>query len=280
LNDLDNLKKPLFGGNVEIVILGKDKKTNKKTLKETYREGLRLQRIFNFYDKKSELYKLNNKRKLEASKEFLQVIKYSLAYSKATKGLYDITLGKNFLQQKEGLKLSKLECSHKDVLIKNKNAFLQHKDALIDLGSIAKGFITDKIGEFLKKKKIENFVINARGDILVNGNATPVIRIQHPRKKEFMMSFIMRGGAVATSGDYKQYAKTYDNSHILNHNNFISVTVIAQTLFEADLYATLFSIISKKDMKEILQHKKDLSVFTVNKHMKKEYHNNFKEKIQ
>ena len=61
------------------------------------------------------------------------------------------------LERKKGLEISKINCSYKDIKIKKTSSLNEHeiilenKDVMIDLGSIAKGFIADKIAEFLKK---------------------------------------------------------------------------------------------------------------------------------
>ena len=64
--------------------------------------GLRLQKIFNFYDSESELSILNAKRRLEVSDDLLKVIKKAIKFSLLTNGRYDISLGKNMLERKTG----------------------------------------------------------------------------------------------------------------------------------------------------------------------------------
>ncbi len=272
--DKIEFKGKLFGANVEIVAY---EKVGKKILEDAYKGGVRLEKIFNFYDPKSELSQLNKKRKMKVSGEFLDLLKFSLEFCKMTDGLYDITLGKNFKERKEGKSLSKIRGSYEDIRIRGNEVEISSPDLLIDFGSVAKGYITDKIGEFLKEKKVEKFAVNSRGDILIFGS-THKLDIAHPRNKEKSIgSIFVENVGVATSGDYNQYDKDYEHSHIVGAKKYSSVTVVAPTLTFADIYATVFSLIDEKEMEKILGEKKELKVLTVTKSLKMKKYNGFGE---
>ena len=265
-------KGKLFGSHVEIIAYGN---VDKKILEEAYQEGVRLEKIFNFYDSMSELSLLNKKRKMKVSSEFLDLLKLSLELCKKSDGSYDITFGKNFLERKSGKDLTKINCSYQDIRIKGDEVELTDSDVIIDFGSVAKGYITDKICEFLKKEGVEMFVINSRGDILVFGKIHR-LDIAHPRANDKSIgSILVENCGVATSGDYKQYHEDYSKSHIVGARNYSSVTVIAPTLTEADIYATVFSLIEEKEMEGILKEKKELMVLTITKNLKMKKYNGF-----
>jgi thiamine biosynthesis lipoprotein ApbE len=95
-----SIKRRLFGGEVEITIFDVEEPIAKDLLESTYEEGLRLQKIFNFYDKESELSKLNKERKIRASLSLLEVINTALRFCTLTGGKYDISLGKSIIQRK------------------------------------------------------------------------------------------------------------------------------------------------------------------------------------
>ena len=145
-------EKELVGDKITISLYDIDPVLAEPLLEETYKEAKRLEKIFNFYDKGSELSLLNKRRKLKVSNELLEVISKALIYSKLTSGDYDISLGKNFIERKSNKNLTKLSCSYKNIIIDGNEISLNHEDVLIDLGSIAKGYIVDKIIEFLKKR--------------------------------------------------------------------------------------------------------------------------------
>ncbi len=275
-----NFKDRLFGDNIIMTMYGVDKKIAEDIFSEAYEYALKLQKIFNFYDRDSELSKLNTKRDMKVSDDLLNVLKKAIEFSELTLGKYDVVLGKNVLERKSGNPITKLSCSYKDISLNEdeRNITLNNPDVLIDLGSIAKGYIGDRLAEFLKEKGIENFLIDARGDIIASGSMQHNIGIQHPRDKSKMFSSIkLKNQAVATSGDYNQFDKSPYSSHILNQNDSISITVIAPTLEEADIYATALFVSDYKTRANMLKNNKDIKVLIIKKNLDKVNYNNFEE---
>ena len=274
------MKKKLFGDEIEIILSGVEESVAKEIIDEVYLEALRLQKIFNFYDKDSELSRLNKGRKLKIGKELLEILIYSLKFCKLTNGKYDISIGKNILQRKNNEKITTLNCSYKDIKISGNEITLTKSDLLIDLGSVAKGYITDKLVDFLKQRGIENGFIDSRGDISVFGEEPMAIEIQHPRKeKEILCSIKLKNCGVATSGDYNQYYGDFKKSHILNQKDIISLTVIAPTLKEADIYATALFVLNKQERENLIKENKNIKVFTIDESLNTKKYNNFEDLI-
>jgi len=241
-----NFAGKMFGAEIAITVYDVEEHIAEMVCLDTYQEGLRLQKIFNFYDPKSELSKLNLKRKLECTDDLLKVIKHALEYSEKTNGMYDISLGRMFLDRKKKGTAKRPDCSYRDIIINGNQVILANEKAAIDLGSIAKGYIVDRLVDFMRDKGVEEGLIDGRGDIRVFGNREHLIGIQHPREDRIIDTVAVRDKAIATSGDYMQYIGNYDQSHIVG-NQLASVTVIADTLENADLFATVISV-SGRDM--------------------------------
>lgn len=274
--DKVNITKKLFGGEISFFVYDIEENIAKDLIEETYLEGLRLQKIFNFFDKNSVLSLLNKKRKLKVPAEFLEVLNRALKMCKETNGLYDISLGKQFIQRKRGEVVKRVNCSYNDIKVNEDSVELLNPDVMIDFGSIAKGYITDKMAEFLESKGVISEMIDSRGDIIIFGDKEFKLEIQHPRdKNKSIGSLKIKNKGVATSGDYNQYDTTFDKSHIINQNEYISVTVIAPTLMEADLYATAIFVTPKNKVKYLLSNKKDIRVFCVDNELKVDEHNCF-----
>ena len=196
----------LLGGDVEIVLYDVDTSISEDCFEEIYQEGLRLQKIFNFFNPKSELSLLNKKRTLFVSEELLYVIKNALKYCKKTNGLYDISKGKEIRCRKQGNPTKAVLCTYKDIRIIGNKITLLNPDVCLDLGSIAKGFIVDKLIEFIESKGVESAFIDARGDMRIFGKHLEVVEVQHPRKKKNASSpIVLENKAIATSGDYNQF---------------------------------------------------------------------------
>jgi len=273
-----NFTYKLFGGEIQVVIYDADKNLVEDVMNEFYQEALRLQKIFNFFDDRSELSILNQKRELVVSQDLLKVIKKGIKFSELTNGKYDISLGRKFLaRKKEGKEIS-ASCSYKDIEIEGDKITLKNKDVMIDLGSIAKGYITDRLADFLKNKGVKEFLIDSRGDIIVSGSYEHLIGIQNPRdKKEVICNIKVKNKGIATSGDYKQYYKSYDNSHIINANNSASITVLSEKLEDADVYATALFVANSREKDKIINLDKNVKVFVIDKNLKAEKYNNFEE---
>jgi thiamine biosynthesis lipoprotein len=277
--NLTSFKKELFGKEIEIIIYDVDIEIARDIIEEAYKEALRLQKKFNFFDGESELSILNKKRKLKVSDELLKVIKRGLEFSKITNGKYDIAIGKRILQRKTGLEETE-ESSYKDIEI-NGNDITLKREAMIDLGSIAKGYITDRIADFLKSKGVENFIIDSRGDIIAYGNYEYLVEIQHPRKKnEKFYRIKIKNGAVATSGDYNQFYGNFEKSHIINSGEIISLTVVANTLEEADVYSTALFVADEEIREKMIKNNKGVKVLMIMKDLKSKAYNKFKDLIK
>ena len=273
-----HIKKKLFGSEVEFIIYNSEEDISKEIIQEAYEEGVRLSGIFNFYDKKSSLSILNEKRKMKMPQEFIEVLQMALNMCKETNGLYDISLGKQFLERKSGKELSKVNCSYKDIYVNEETRIveLKNKDVMMDLGSIAKGYIGDKMAETLIESGVISGLIDNRGDIIIFGDEDKEIAIQHPREKGSVLGRInVKNGGIATSGDYNQYYENFDRSHIINKKNYISVTVLAPTLSEADLYATVLMVVAKSEIVKLLEKNQKIGALCIGKDLNIEIYNNF-----
>ena len=263
----------MFGKEVEIAIYDMDDMLSEEVAQRAYEEGLRLSNIFNLYDEKSELSLLNKNRKMKVSCEFIEVLMIAKEFYELTDGRYDVSLGKLILQRKKGLN-EDAHCSFKDIIVDGNFITLNNDDVIIDLGSIAKGYIVDKMVEVLENEGVLAGLVDGRGDIRIFGDIIQNIGIQHPREKSEIAKITVGECAIATSGDYNQYYGNYDNSHILNSLNFSSITVVAPTLTIADVFATAFFVSNNL---ELIEKYKDLKVMTVDKSMNIKYYNGFEE---
>ena len=266
-----------MNGEVEIDLYEVEEDFARIYLNELYAYGLKLQKIFNFFDQNSELSKLNKRREMEVSEDLSYLIKKALRYCEMTGGKYDISLGKQIIQRKEDKETEKVECSYKNILVEGKKVTLNHPDVIIDLGSIAKGYIADKMIEHIKRLGIKDAYIDARGDMRIFGEKEEIVTVQHPRdatKTMFRIKF--KDGAIATSGDYKQNYGGYEKSHIVGNSQFASVTVFADNLTEADASATCIFLLSMEDTEKFAKENK-IKALCIGKDLKTHFFNNFED---
>ena len=95
---------------------------------------------------------------------------------------------------------------------------MKQSGSIVTLDAIAKGYIVDFVADFFEEKGIRNYLINAGGDIRVNGmksfekgnEKTWKIAIEDPYKqKNYPAVFSLMRGAVATSGNYEREAISF-----------------------------------------------------------------------
>ncbi|MGV8171701.1 MAG: FAD:protein FMN transferase [Candidatus Woesearchaeota archaeon] len=267
-----NKKFKLFGSETEFSLETEDV-VAEPLMNEAYVLALRLQKIFNVHDSESEISVLNRLRNINASDELLELTKIALKLSESSYGEYDITLGKHFLERKSGKQLSEQTCSYKNITIEGNNITLTNDSVLLDFGSIAKGYIAERIAKFFQDEGAESGYVDARGDLRVFGDQIN-IGVQHPRNTGLLHTIKVKAKGIATSGDYKQYDKDYSKSHIINQKDIISATVIADDLTEADAYATILMVCNEKIREKLIKNA-GFPAMTVDKNLNTKYYNNY-----
>jgi thiamine biosynthesis lipoprotein len=147
-----------------------------------------------------------------------------------------------------------------------KTVFLAKEGMRLDLGGIAKGYVTDQGMTWLSRLGIETALIDAGGDIRVSGRPeSPWWRVglQDPLERGHLLGvFRLREGAVVTSGTYERFFETEEGrfAHILNPSTgqpvegLLSVTVIAEEAYLADALATALMVKGRKDGIALLRH--------------------------
>lgn len=136
-----------------------------------------------------------------------------------------------------------------DKILIRQDSLVRPAGVKLNLGSLAKGYIIDRLCNYLEKQEVLSAIINAGGDIRLFGQKKPLrIGIQHPReeKNEVIKVIRIKDAAIATSGDYERsfFLDGVRYHHLLNPltgypaMNNISVTVIASTAVIADAYST------------------------------------------
>ncbi len=146
-----------------------------------------------------------------------------------------------------------------------------HPDVHLTFGSIAKGFIIDKVVEFLQENGVTSGIVNAGGDIKMFGQKKPLkVGIKHPRKEGMATIDILnlQNTSVVTTGDYERYfikkGKRYH--HIINpktgypSDTIISITVIHPSSLMADTYSTGLFLLSPEEAIKVADSIENLAI--------------------
>ena len=185
-------------------------------------------------------------------------------------------------------------CSSDGVTINGQDIILPSDDIQFDVGAIAKGYIADRLKDFLVKKGVNSAIINLGGNVLCIGSkpdGTPFkVGIQKPfaDRNETEAVMDITGKSVVSSGIYercfKQNGKLYH--HILNpktgypyDNGLISVTIISNQSVDGDaLSTTCFALSLDEGLK--FAEKKGVQAVFITEDYELHYTDGFQDEIK
>ncbi len=153
-----------------------------------------------------------------------------------------------------------------DLVIRDQRAYSSNPYLQLDFGGIAKGLAIDEIQQLLVSKGINNFIINAGGDIYAGGHNMDRkwrVAIQDPFKEDVIGSVELSPAQnIFTSGNYRRYQSEPDHKkrhHIINPKTgepslyISSATVITSDPVLADAAATTLMLGDKNQIKDLAQ---------------------------
>ena len=202
---------------------------------------------------------------VEVSEETAELIKTGLEYGGLSGGMFDITIASasslwNFTDNEDrtipdaaALAEAVTHIDYRKVHVEGNTVTLSDPDAKIDLGGIAKGYIADRLKEYLKSEGIEHALINLGGNMLAVGNrydGTPFrIGLQKPFDSTgtVLTALEITDQSVVTSGNYERYFEKDGTiyHHILDpgtgypiQNNLYQVTIISDSSVDGDALST------------------------------------------
>ena len=252
--------------------------------------------IFSRTNKKSELYKLNHRENAPVSgttdtwhisEDLASLLSEGLSVTRESGGAFDIAIAPltslwDFTAEapkvpdaadiRKALPL----CSSDGVTIDGQDITLPSDDIQFDVGAIAKGYIADRLKDFLVKKGVNSAIINLGGNVLCIGakpDGTPFkVGIQKPfaDRNETEAVMDITGKSVVSSGIYercfKQDGKLYH--HILDpktgypyDNGLISVTIISDQSVDGDALSTTCFALGLEDGLKFAEKKGVQAVF-------------------
>ena len=214
------------------------------------------------------------------SDDTVKLIKKGIYYGELSNGAFDITIGTvsklwDFKAENpsppsaEAVAEAVSHIDYKKIVISDNTVTLTDPKAAIDLGAIAKGYVADRLKDYLRKEGVKHALINLGGNVLAMGGkpdgSAYNIGIQKPfdDKGEPLTSVKVKNQSVVTSGTYQRYFESGGTlyHHILNpadgmpcNNGLSSVTIITDSSLTADaLSTTCFVLGPKKGLKLINQ---------------------------
>jgi thiamine biosynthesis lipoprotein len=244
------------------------------------------------YLKDSDISKINTNQDVIVDHHFEQVFKASKRIYKATKGVFDPTIGDVVNAWNFGADNRKFisDSTTIDSLMRfvgfnkvhlNQSKVKKESGTYLEFNAIAKGYGVDVIGDFLESKNIENYLVEIGGELRVRGRNLEKdkawkVGLDEPRfdsEQSIYKVITLRDEAMATSGTYRKFkidANGNRYAHIINtatgypsKTNVLSVSVIAENCMTADAYATAFQAMGIESVKAFLKEHPELKVFFI-----------------
>ena len=232
----------------------------------------------------SRIVKFNNSTKgIVIDHHMKMVVEQSIEFNLLSKGYFDITskplsdlwgFGFNSVHNPPTKKQLKDVLQHVGanmVYFKNDSLLKRSPNTQIDCNGIAQGYSVDVLCDFLKSKKLNNFIVELGGEIKTSGSnlmGKPwIVGIENPDNfngNDFLIDkkIAVSNVAVTTSGSYRKFKKygTKYVAHIINpltgnpmDSEIISVTVIAEDAIKADALDNVFALLGIHDSFELIK---------------------------
>ena len=249
--------------------------------------------IYSDYDPNSELNQLNasaGKGEQHLSPAMLDILLSSRKAYQQSKGAYDISIGPLSMLWRKARKMKVFPDSLAIIQARNliglskvkidsakQTILIPIEGMRLDLGGIAKGYIAQKIVDFLKGQGITQSLAGAGGDMAMSNPPANtqgwIVGINVPETTDELLSghLVLQNMSVATSGDAYQYiahnGKKY--SHIIDPRTGYgiqsqrNVTVIAKNGTDADWLATACSILPIASAKKLAIRNRAALLITV-----------------
>jgi FAD:protein FMN transferase len=271
--------------------------------------------IFSRTSETSELYKLNHgtaprfsdqELTYSISSELADILHYAIEYSQLTDGAFDLTVAPltNLWDFKaanpsipDPIKLQQaLTLVDYDNVRLSDTVLTFLKEGMgIELGAIAKGYIADRVKEFLIVNDVKSAIINLGGNLLCIGSKPDQrpfhIGIQKPYadRNETIATMEITDKSVVSSGIYERYfeqgGKFYH--HILNpqtgypyDNGLISVTIISNQSVDGDGLSTSCFALGLEEGLKLIERTPDTYAVFITQDYKLHYSSGFEDAIR
>lgn len=258
---------------------------------------------FSANDADSELMEINlqaGKKAVQVHPELFELIELGKKHSIAANSHLNIAIGPLVQTWRIGFSDAKLPSEEEiqrllkitdpeEIVLNdsNREVYLSKEGMRIDLGALAKGYIADKLKEFLVEQGVQSGIIDLGGNILTIGENPTFHRpwrigIQNPvlDRGEHVAVIEVSDASVVTSGIYERQlvvdGKTYH--HIFDRTTgypmeteLASITIVAEKSVDCEIWTTRLFGQNPYDIIEEIKQQPVLEAFVITKNQKMMY---------
>ena len=231
---------------------------------------------------------------VQVSAETIDLLQKGIDYGNLSQGLFDITIapasglwdftsGHLALPKDSAIQKALPLISYRGIILDKEahTVTLANAGSAIDLGGIAKGYIADRIKDYLIKEGITSAIIDLGGNILTIGSKPDqsefLIGIKEPFSEtgDILTGVHVRDKSVVTSGTYQRCFQINGvlYHHILNpetgypaDTDLNSVTIISGGSSDGDALSTICLLLGLQDGLSLIESLPDVEAVFVTDH--------------
>ena len=228
----------------------------------------------------SDIYNINhaNGAPVEVHDETAELIRYGIAFGDLSDGVFDISIGaltdlwdipnnNGTIPAQTQIDAALATVDYRQITVDGNTVTLGNPDAALDLGGIAKGYVADRMREYLNANGACEGFINLGGNVLTLGqkaNDEPYhIGIRKPfgEDGETITTVDVTDRSIVTSGRYERYFEK--DGHIYHHildpkngypydNGLNGVTILSDSSMAGDALSTICFALGQEKGTEFL----------------------------
>ena len=242
--------------------------------------------MFSMYVEGSDIYNINHAQGMPVavSSDTATLIKKGIYYGDLSNGSFDITIGSvsqlwdftsgsGTVPDADAIASALSHVNYKNISVSDNTVQLLDPNASIDVGAIAKGYIADRIKDYLKKNGVKHAVIDLGGNILLLGSKTDGSKYNIGIQKPF-----------GETGIYQRYfeadGKIYH--HILDprtgypcENTLYSDTIITDSSLTADALSTVCYLMGYEAANDLIDQLENVDALFITNDNEIHYTKNF-----
>jgi len=236
-----------------------------KVLKEALDECARYEKLFSRTIRGSDVWRINEESgPVEVAPDTARMLTDALKICADSGGAFDVTVEPETrlwdfsgaaakLPDAGALREAATHVDYRKIVVDGSSVELPD-DMGLDLGGVAKGYIADRLGEFLREKGVKSALVNLGGNVLTLGrratdDAPWVVGIQDPKAENGANKLTLKAEdlSVVTSGNYERFfiLDGVRYHHLLNpatgwpvNEGLDSVTILSKSSAMGDALST------------------------------------------
>ncbi len=240
-----------------------------------FEEVQRLDRMLSNYIPESELSRVNAEaadHPVHVSREFFDLLKDCIDYSRQSEGSFDITVGSlmkvwgfykgtGHLPHRAEVRTALDHIGYQNIELNANDLTVRFRKRIeLDPGGVGKGYAVDRMVEVLRQAGVRCGLVSGGGSSIYGIGAPPndargwYVRIRDPRDgKKTAAEVYLKNNSVSTSGNYEKFfwaeGKLY--SHIMDPRTgypaegMLSVSVVAPRTLDSEVWAKPYYILGR-----------------------------------